>query len=475
VLTKKGNGWLKTYTTGSNLNKMVITAGTVQSFSGNAAKTVELQGGVILDQVSTSNTIFIDAKKKGTWTTTNRCNYSNILTGEGTIDIYCAAEKGTTWVAKRTPLTLNLKNFKGILIPHAVISTDGRFTFDTSNGSADFTLNIPEGVYVQNSGKTLRIGQLTGSGSLGGFCAFQNGVTEQTNTWQVGNDGNFTFSGAVTGKDAFTKMGTGKMTTSGVWSTTGAMRVNEGELHFNSGSTLGTGALTVAVGATLSGVSKSNVPMTNSSYTINGILQPNSSTNPTGTAATTPVCTIDFNTKNVTFGATSVYIVGLGKFNNGATQNASIKNIKTLKFTNGATIAPFIPETYLANLTTDENEPDEFTIWTDVTSISGTPSLALPELPAWNYWDTSRISEGVLIIRCDAEKYQQYLTGISDIADGETVSVEVINSNGITVKKFTCSMSAVKATFDQATLPKGLYLLQIKSASGKKGSMKKMK
>ena len=475
MLTKKGNGWLKTYTTGTNLTKMVIAAGTVQNFSGNAAKTVELQGGALNDMVSTSNIIFIDAKKKGTWTTTNRCSYSNTLTGEGTIDIYCAAEQGTGWVATRTPLTLNLKDFKGTLIPHAVITADGRFTFDTSNGSADFTLDIPSGVYVQNSGKTLRIGQVTGSGSLGGFCAFSNGVTEQTNTWQVGNEGNFTFAGSVTNKDAFTKLGAGKMTTSGTWTTTGAVRVNDGELHINSGSTIGTGSLTVAVGATLSGATESNIPWTNSSYTINGTLQPNSSTNPTGTTASTASSTIDFNGKNVTFGAKSAYVVGLGKTTNGASQNASIKNIKTLKFTDGATIAPFVPESYLANLTTDENEPDEFTIWTDVTTVSGTPSFDLPELPAWNYWDTSRISEGILIIRCDAEKYQQYLTGISGITDGEIVSVEVVNSNGITVKKFTCSMSAVKATFEQTTLPKGLYMLQIKSASGKKGSMKKMK
>ena len=227
--------------------------------------------------------------------------------------------------------------------------------------------------------------------------------------------------------------------------------------------------------ATLSGATESNIPWTNSSYTINGTLQPNSSTNPTGTTASTASSTIDFNGKNVTFGAKSAYVVGLGKTTNGASQNASIKNIKTLKFTDGATIAPFVPESYLANLTTDENEPDEFTIWTDVTTVSGTPSFDLPELPAWNYWDTSRISEGILIIRCDAEKYQQYLTGISGITDGEIVSVEVVNSNGITVKKFTCSMSAVKATFEQTTLPKGLYMLQIKSASGKKGSMKKMK
>lgn len=474
LLTKKGTGWLKTYASGASLNKIVIAAGTVQNYSGNAAQTVELQGGAIIDMVGTNNTIFIDAKKKGTWTTTNRQSYSNSLTGEGTIDVYGAAEQGSGWVATRTPLALNLSNFKGTLIPHAVIKADGRFTLNTSSGSADFTLDIPSSVYVQNSGKTLRIGQLTGTGSLGGFCSFSNGATEQTNTWQVGNDGDFTFGGAVTNKDAFTKMGTGKMTTSGVWTTTGTVRVNAGELHFNSGSTLGTGSLIVAKGAALTGVTGTKGTTTNSSFSISGTLQPGANA-----TASTPESVINFNGKKVTFGSTGVYAMALRKVvsSNGSVSmsNASIANISTLTFTAGAVIAPYISNTYKQYLTTDANEPDVFTLWTDVTTVTGTPDFDLPELPEWNYWDTSRISEGILMIRCDADKYQQHLTDISDIAANETVRVEVVNANGVTIDQYTCQRSAVQTTFGQATLPKGLYLLRIKSEKGKKETLKLMK
>ena len=109
-------------------------------------------------------------------------------------------------MATRTNLSLNLSGFQGTIVPHATIADDGRFTLDTSNGSENCTFNIPENVIVQNSGKTFRIGKLTGKGSLGGFCAFRNGVSEQTNTWQVGNDKNFKFEGSFTSKDTFNKV-----------------------------------------------------------------------------------------------------------------------------------------------------------------------------------------------------------------------------------------------------------------------------
>lgn len=62
------------------------------------------------------------------------------------------------------------------------------------------------------------------------------------NTWQVGNDKDFTSAVVVVDNAKFTKMGAGKMTVSSEWTTTGAVSVNEGELHVNSTKSLGTGA-----------------------------------------------------------------------------------------------------------------------------------------------------------------------------------------------------------------------------------------
>ena len=473
TLTKKGAGWLKTSATGTNLNKLIITAGTVQNNSGNVAKTVEFQGGALVDGPGTSNAIVVADGKKGAWTTSNRVNYTNKITGSGELTIYCASEKGSGWYATRTQLQLDLSGFTGTIVPGATYKEDGRFTLNTNKGSQNMTLNIPAGIVVQNRGLTFRIGQLTGSGTLGGWSSFANGESAGTNTWQVGNDGDFTFDGKVTSGDNFTKMGTGMMTVSAtsMWDNTGAIRINEGTLSLKSGALIGKGAVTVAEGATLLGVTKSGAPLTNSSYTINGALQ-------VGASATAVTGTLDFGGKNVTFGAKSKIIVGL-RLGSTATQvrNSYIANINTLRITAGATIAPFFASNTTYVPTIDEAAPDSFFVWTDAKSvnITGELNFDLPELPVYNYWDTSRISEGILYVRCDKEKYDAFITDIKNIGADETVTVEVVNSSGTLVSEFTSTMSALQSSFSQQSLPKGVYLLRVKSDTGKRGVLKLMK
>ncbi len=468
LLTKKGTGWLKTYVSGTNLTKMIIAGGTVQNLTGIAAKTVEFQGGALVDNVGTNNTLTVPKGKKGAWTTANRATYTNKITGEGDLTIYCAAEKGSNWVATRTPLQLDLSTFTGTIVPGATIATDGRFTLDTNKGPQNGKFNIPSGVYVQNSGKTFKIGELTGSGSLGGYSSFSNNGGSAANTWQVGDEGNFKFDGVVTSADNFTKVGAGKMTVTGVWDNTGAVKVNEGELHINSGGLVGKGTLTVAAGALFTGVTKANTPLTNSSFTINGTIQP-------GTNATAVTGTLDFDGKNVTFGAQSKLIIGLRRSATAtAVGNSYLTNIGTLKLTAGATIAPFLYDSY--EPTKDEAMPDSFFVWTDAKSVNITGDLNF-ELPELYYcdWDTSRIAEGLLFVRFNAEKYAQYLTSIDNIDASETVSVEVVSLNGTTLGTFTCPMGSVKSSFAQTAFPKGFYLLHIKSETGKKGTLKLMK
>ena len=470
VLTKKGNGWLKTSTTGASLQRLIIEAGTVQNNSGIAAQTVEFQGGSLVDGPGTNNTLFVDKGKKGTFTTSNRQNYSNKITGEGELTIYCASEEGSGWYATRTQLQFDLSGFSGTIIPQPVYAKDGRFTLNTSKGSQNMTLNIPAGVYVQNRGLTLRIGQITGSGTLGGWSSFANGESAGTNTWQVGNDNNFTFAGKVTSGDRFTKMGNGTMTVSGSWDMTGAVTVSAGELSLRSGK-LGTGTLTVDANGTLSGVTKSGAPLTNSSITVNGTLSAGNSTGgvPTGF--------IDFGGKNVTLGAKSKIVVGLRATVNETTiRNTYFTNVGTLKLNNGATIEAYLADSYKP--TTDETAPDSFYVWTDAKRVTVTASnlnLVLPELPVYNYWDTSRIAEGILYVRCDKEKYDAFLTDIKNIEASETVSVEIINASGAVVGTFTSAMSDVQPTFSKQPLPKGVYLLQVKSETGKRGTLKLMK
>ena len=459
-LTKKGSGWLIINST-SSLGTLVATAGTVDAGNKVASK-IELQGTASLTGTGFLTTpIFVADKAKANLTTINRTTTNLALTGTGQITVYCATEKGSNYYATRTPIQLNLKNFEGTLVPQATYAADGRFTFDTSNGGDMWTLNIPASRYVQNSGKTLRIGNVTGTGELGGSCAFSNGTSVGANTWQVGNDANFTFDGKVVGSDKFTKMGTGRMTTSGVWTTTGAVSVDAGTLQVKSGSTLGTGSLTVGANGFLLCVSKSaTVPMTNSSFTINGGLQ-------VGSNAIAISGFTHFNNKAVTFGAKSRLILGLRKGTTTTTpNNAYITAISTLKFTDGATIAPTLYDGFVP--TTDPASPDKFILWTEVkTANVGNVNFELPELPAWNYWDTSDIKNGILYIRCNEEIYN----AIEGIASDDIVNVDVTNMSGMVVAHFTCPMANVKTTFAAQNL-KGVFVLNIVNEEGKHTSVK---
>ena len=397
-LTKKGSGTFEMQ--GSlSVSSLTVAEGTF-SYGTAYAKTVTLEGtGSLVGSAFLATPIYVAEKAKASLTTVNRATSSNTLTGTGQITIYCATEKGSNYYATRTPIQLHLKNFEGTLVPQATYSADGRFTLDTGDGSNKYTMNIPKGIYVQNTGKTFQIGCVTGEGNLSGTCTFSNnGGNTAANTWQVGNDEDFTYKGIVESNAKFTKVGTGKMSVGGNWTTSGAITVNGGEMHVNSGATLGTGSVTVAAGAVFTGVSGATTttaaknPMTNSSYTINGTLQ-------SGNNTTTSIGYWNFGGKNMTFGAKSTLRVGINKCATASNPGCTtILNIGTLTMNDGATI-----QAYLANdnyqPTTDEAVPDSFRIFQDAASVViGSLNFDLPALPRGNYWDTSRVSEGLLFV-----------------------------------------------------------------------------
>lgn len=287
----------------------------------------------------------------------------------------------------------------------------------------------------------------------------------------MGNDKNFKFEGSFTSKDTFNKVGTGEMTVTGAWTSTGAVNVSAGGIRLGAGGSLGTGTLTVAKDASLTGVSDAKVELANSSITINGTVQP-------GESASSTSGYINFGGKNVTVSKTGQVTIGIRKSaSEFSINNSYLKNIGTLKLAAGTTISAVITQKNLEKLTTDETVADSFYVWTDVkkVNIAGELNFDLPKLLPYNYWDTSRISEGILYVRCDATKYLEFLTGIDTIPSEETVTVEVMNANGVTIETFTCPMGNVSASFAKTTLSKGIYLLRIQSATGKKATLKLMK
>ena len=425
VLTKKGTGTLRTDASGATLGRMIITAGTVQNNNGIAAKVVELQGGTLNDGPGTSNEINIPAKKSGTWNTSNRQNYSNKLTGEGAVSVVCGLEKGSTYVATRTQLQLNLASFAGTLTAKSSIATDGRFTFNTTNGGNKWTLDIPAGVIVQNNGKALTIGNLTGSGTLGGFCSFSQNATPAANTWTVGNDNDFKFEGIVTSNDKFIKAGTGKMTATGKWNTSGSVSVNAGQFQINSGAQLGTGTLTIAKGALFSGTTSSAVPLSNSSYTVNGTVM-------VGSTANSSTGTIDFGKKAVKFNAGSVLQVCVRKCANETnTGGTSISNISTLTMNGSVRVKLASTASFAAG--------DSVILWT-ATKTAGTPVLEeecrVIDAEKGLYWDDSRLNEGLLFVA-----YDPVITGVRGIAEDDA-SAPIYSING--VRQTTNNREALK-------------------------------
>ena len=375
TLTKRGNGWLKP-SVESTLRRLVVEAGTVDA-GAKVANNVELKGSAAITGNGFLTTpILVADKAKAKLTTINRATTNLALTGNGQLTVYCATEKGNGYYATRTPIALNLSKFQGTLVAEATYAEDGRLTFDTSSGGDGWTLNIPEGRYVQNSGKTLRIGQLTGKGSLGGYSAFRNGVTAVANTWQVGNDTiDYTFDGTVSSIDNFTKMGKSRMTVKGAWDNTGSVTVSAGTLMLDGGK-LGTGALTVARNATLMGVGT----LANSAITINGNIQP-------GKSSAALNATIDCGGKNLTVASSGTYTVTVRrcatKSNDGCANISNIGKL-TLSGTVRVELSPY------HNFAVG----DSVRIFT-CTSFSGTPKFSLPRQYRW---DTSRIREGLIFI-----------------------------------------------------------------------------
>ena len=276
-------------------------------------------------------------------------------------------------------------------------------------------MDIPVGMEVQNTGKVFAIGKVTGTGALGGLVDFGHGVSGN-NTWKVGNETSYRWSGKVTGAStAFVKIGSGKLTAGASWDNTGSVKVAEGELCLTSGNVIGTGALVVDEGARLGGVT-GNASLTNSSYTINGELV-------VGAFANATSGKISFGGKNVTISSTGKYVVGKGSYS-----NTTIDDVNTL------TINGTIEVVFASSYTPKDG--DEITLWT-ANNFAGTPKYVLPALALGMTWDMSKISEGKLTIVADPTAIgvvpygKQY--GINDIYDlkGQLVRKNATSTEGL--------------------------------------------
>ena len=432
VLTKQGTGWMKMNVNNEDLNKIIMTSGTLQNVSCSMpARSIELRGGTIQENSGTSYAIEVPASRSGTWTLAERAAYGNKLTGAGTITINLPVVIGSGWAATRTNITGNWSEFTGVVIPQSSNDPDKRFSLDNGYGLPLGTMKIPSGVVVQNSGKTYQIGKVDGAGSLGGVCTFVNGASTATpNTWIVGNDENFSWDGKVVDSGTiFTKVGTGKMTVKGVWTNSGTTTIQEGEIYLSSSASLGTGPLMVSTNGVFTGTSSSTNPLKNSQFNVNGIIRP-------GVTEMSTSGFFDFNGKNVTFGSSGVYRMLMQKCANAnSTGGTYLKNINRLVM-NG-TIELRLHSSYTPH------EGDSVIIW-QANTVVGNPKFNLPDLSEYNLeWDTSRVKEGLLFIRAT--------TGILGLTTENMIPRHVYNMRGEVVR-----MNAVNLN----GLPRGIYFWQ---------------
>ena len=384
LLTKKGVGTLLCFTTNSSLTKMVVVAGGVAERSGNAANTIELQGGTLWDDSqSTTHAINVPKGKSATWqlSTAYYTNYTNKLTGEGTLTVVPRNK------VNRVRISGDWSQFRGT-VKHT--TTDIWLPFDCTSGMPHGTLDIAADCGVTNVAKAMTIGAVTGSGSLNHpISNFQNksGVSGN-NTWNIGNsdDNNFTFAGTIhdeggSNKSLFNKVGTCKMTFTGKGDFSGACRVNGGELCLNSSKTdimLGTSTLNVAKGATLSGkgtLGNSSVTVATGGTIRSGITETNAGGN------------LKFSDKNLTVNGTiQTYIstkstfskfTGIGKLTLNGT--LAVRGKEGLELAVGDELMIF--------------DASEIVLGSNVVFDLCEPNKAMGYT-----WDTSRLNEGILVV-----------------------------------------------------------------------------
>ena len=396
MLTKKGSGKMKLNVSNSALTRLVIVAGNVQCVNANIpARTVEYQGGSLNENTGTSYSVHVPQGKTGSWYLANRSTYTNKVTGDGTLSIYCTTEKGTNYYATRTQVNCNFKDFEGTLKPLSAQDGDvKRFTMNTSSGMPNGTMSIASDVEVQNHGLTFRIGKVTGSGRLGGSCTFSNSETVGANTWQVGNDEDWSTSVRVTSNANFQKMGNGKVTWNGANENSGATTIREGELSLGANGLLGTGKLTVEADAVISCAANSK-ELQNAATVINGIMQVNATRCATATND----------------GCTSFH------FERGLTINGTIRISTTGK---------------------SLQVGDSIRVFT-AGSFAGKPTVVSTDDILW---DDSRISEGLLFVKAvdsgiHAIISEQTPCNIYDTR-GRLVRANAVNTEGLPAGIYVC-------------------------------------
>jgi autotransporter-associated beta strand protein len=258
-LTKTGSGTLTLRVPCSGTGPGLIDGGTVVLGGPSNAGTLPggqltLRNGATITNSwpssgSTQNItapLLVPADESATLHTGRRIQLSGAVTGEGTLNI---VHQGSDNVIQ---LRGAMNDFAGNLdFTHTGTNPGMSAVFNggSFNGWAAATVQFPAPLTLScttnSTGNTFGIGELNGSGTLGGG-------TSGSPTYTIGGlDTDSDFSGAFSGNAKLTKTGAGVLTLGGTSSHTGATAINSGSLALMG--TFGSSPVTVAANATLSG------------------------------------------------------------------------------------------------------------------------------------------------------------------------------------------------------------------------------
>lgn len=380
TLVKSGAGSMELGTQLNTFPKLIIKAGTVvsnhSSFNDRLPKTVEFDNGVVwganeggtAGNVANSTNFIVPKGKTGTFYGSYSGTHTGTLTGEGTFNAYTGGVR-CYWKGDWSAFTGVV--YAGKQNRQNKPSYDPVFSYYNNKGLPNATLNVRAEVTVSNTGPKngdssfdIPVGAVAGSGTLAG-----NG------TWILGTKNTDFSIGTLTVNAKVEKRGTGKMSmTAGKMN--GALTVSEGTVAFNDPqfTTLlhGTAATTVRNGGRIVGQGLLNALT----------LLKGSELIPCGSSyLETSPGTIKCNgTVSVNEGAVINFLVNSSK-------NSTLQ-AKTLTM-NGTVKVSIVAEREL-------KAGDELKLWTVSGTFSGTPKF---DLPAGYVWDTSRINEGVLVVK----------------------------------------------------------------------------
>lgn len=432
TLTKLGEGAL-TLGSGNSVSKLVIRTGSVNTIESNGLiqlpSIVTFEGGTLYDSNSegsytTNSTNFVvENGQTGAIYCDPRCEYTGNFSGAGRLTFYAAGV--------RNYINGDWNNFTGTLIP--ALSKRGTydpvFYFTSTKGLVNATLVLNTGMTINNDGKNIPLGTVTGTGTLAG-----------SGSYYVGDkDNDFTFGAYSTSK--IVKRGTGTMKIISLGRITAPVEVQAGTLSFNNSSlaTLvnGSNAMTVSGTGVVLGQGLIHSLTVNSG----GSLYPRASydMNNPGIIKANGALT-------VANGATVGLVIGSSK----------CSQLQAKFITINGTLKVSLADNFVPKVGT------EYTLWTASSSFGGTPTLELQDLPAGFAWDTTGLLSATGVIKI-AEG-----SGISSVSSAEEVACEVYSLTGQKLGTFTAQRSEIRSRLASYNINMNArtFIIKMRTAGG---------